>query len=69
VIKTTILLFSLLILNSVIAGGDVRISENGTIEIEIVGLRSDKGDVKIAECQHTQYNPVHDARYSWGLTR
>jgi uncharacterized protein (DUF2141 family) len=46
--KTTILLFSLLILNSVLAGRDSRISETGTIVVEIVGLRSDKGDVKIS---------------------
>ncbi len=45
--KTTVLLFSLLILFSDISGRDAWVSETGTIEVEIVGLRSDKGDVAI----------------------
>ncbi len=46
--KSAILLFSLLILYSDMAGRDARVSETGTIVVEIVGLRSDKGDVKIS---------------------
>lgn len=45
--KTAVLIFSLLILNSDMAGTGARISETGTIVVEIVGLRSNIGDVEI----------------------
>lgn len=45
--KTIGLLVSLLILTSGMAGRDTRFSETGTIVVEIVGVRSNEGDVEI----------------------